>query len=68
MNQEKARVAARFRTLVSARTEGFLFQMYTNLSLFLKVQLYCKLSLLNEKCYVVTFWGRVIKSYTKIEV
>lgn len=41
--------------------------MYTTQSLFLKVQLYCKLSLLIEKCYVVTFQGRVIKIIQKLK-
>jgi len=56
-----------FQNSMSDRTEGFLFQTYTNRSLFLRVQLYCKPSLLTEKCYVATFQGRVIKGYTKIE-
>lgn len=64
----KGKSGGPFQSSVSDRTEGFLFQMYTNQSLFLKVQLYCKLSLLIEKRYVVTFQGRVIKDYTKIEV
>lgn len=57
----KGKSGGPFQNTVADRTEGFLFQLYTNRSLFLKVQLYCKLSLLIEKCYAVTFQGRLVK-------
>lgn len=56
----KGKSGGPFQNSVSDQTEGFLFQMYTNRNLFLIVQLYCKLSLLTEKCYVVTFLGKDI--------
>lgn len=56
----KGKSGGPFQNSVSDQTKGFLFQMYTNRNLFLIVQLYCKLSLLFEKCYVVTFQGKDI--------
>lgn len=57
---------AHFRTL-SDRTEGFLFlPMCMNKFIFIST-IYCKLSLLTEKCHLITFREKVIKGYTNLK-